>query len=118
MRSSCGSWSTSTLLAGDFARRELPANAILITMQHSGSLWFYARRPILRWDIVDPSRFADALAWSSAQGYAPFIVAERAEMDQMRERFGAAAIRATSRAACRSVWGRRPIYELPGTATR
>ena len=32
----------------------LPANAIIFSMQHSGSLWFYAQRPILRWDNVDP----------------------------------------------------------------
>jgi hypothetical protein len=96
-------------LAGDFARRDLPANAILISMQHSGSLWFYARRPILRWDNVDPNRFAEALAWSSAQGYAPCIVADRAEMEQMKIRFGEAAF---ARARPLARFGDATVYEL------
>jgi hypothetical protein len=98
-------------LAGEFARRELPANAILISMQHSGSLWFYTRRPILRWDNIDPGRFGEALAWSSARGYAPCIVADRAEMEQMRERFGAAVF-ARARPVAR--FGDATVYELAG----
>ena len=55
------------LLAADYVREHLPANAVIFSMQHSGSLWFYTRRPIVRWDNVDPRRLDAALGWLSGQ---------------------------------------------------
>lgn len=98
--------------AGDYVRRVLPANAIVISMQHSGSLWFYSRHPILRWDHVEPGRLDEAIAWSSAHGYAPFIVVDGEEFERMKQRFGPAAQRSLDRARPVARFGDATVYEF------
>jgi hypothetical protein len=98
------------LLAGDFVRQHLPANAVVISMQHSGSLWFYTPRPIVRWDNVDRRRFEHVIAWLTTNGYAPVIVGDREEIDQVRQRFGSTATRVIERARLAAQFGDAAIY--------
>jgi hypothetical protein len=71
----------------NYVREALPSNALLICMQHSGSLWFYTSSPILRWDYIEPPRLGDVLRWAAERAYTPFLIVDREEYDRILERF-------------------------------
>ena len=43
-------------MIGDAIARRLPANAVILAMQHSGSVRYYAGREIVRYDLMPPHR--------------------------------------------------------------
>jgi hypothetical protein len=96
--------------AGDYVRRLLPANSIIISVQHSGSVWFYTNRPILRWDHLEPRRFDRVLEWLSANGFSPFMVVDREELDRVRRRFTPAGQRGLDRLRPLAAFGDVTIY--------
>lgn len=73
---------TATLIAD-----RLPANAVLITVWQSGSVKFHAGREAVLWDSLDPEWLDRAVGWLSAQGRAPYILVERREEADFRDRF-------------------------------
>ena len=73
-----------------FAADALPANAVFITLQHSGSLRFYARRPTLRFDLLDPLWLDRAIDHLRRAGHHPFILLEDWEVGPFRQRFSSA----------------------------
>ena len=73
---------TATLVAD-----RLPANAVLITVWQSGSVKFHAGREAVLWDSLDPEWLDRAVTWLSAQGRAPYILVERREEADFRDRF-------------------------------
>jgi hypothetical protein len=75
------------VLVADYVNRVLPPNAVLISMQHSGSLWFYTRLPVLRWDQIDRRQLDETVLWCTSHGYAPFLVADMEELERIAERF-------------------------------
>jgi hypothetical protein len=75
--------------AGEFVRQRLPANAIVLAGQHSGSVRFYGGRPILRFDLVQPQDLDHALAALRATGRTPFMVIDPWERDLFYQRFSA-----------------------------
>jgi len=75
---------------GLFARDELPPNAAFLSMQHSGSLRFYAGRMTVRYDWLsggDLPRVSTAL---EKAGYVPFLAIDAWEEQKVRARFTAA----------------------------
>lgn len=71
----------------------LPAQAVLITVWQSGSVRFHAGREAVLWDSLDPAWLDRAVAWLTAQGRQPYILLERREEAEFRDRFrGHAAI--------------------------
>jgi hypothetical protein len=76
---------------GEFVRRQLPASAVVITVQHSGSIRYYADRLTLRWDYLDPEWFPRAAEVLSASGYRPYVLLASFEEDAFRSRFGLSA---------------------------
>ena len=58
---------------GQFVVDRLPPNAILISMQHSGSLRYYAGRPTLRYDWLTREWWPRALDVLAAQGLSAFL---------------------------------------------
>ena len=74
-------------VTGAYAARALPANAIVLSVQQSGSIRFYGRRGTLAWDAVAPDALDDGVAWLRAQGYAPLIALEDEEDARFRARF-------------------------------
>lgn len=81
-------------LVAQYVRTRGPANAFVLAAQHSGSIRYYAGRPMLRWDLLSPTRLDQALATFRAQGYEPILVVDSGEYDAFRQRFGAAGQRA------------------------
>ena len=73
---------TATLIAD-----RLLANAVLITVWQSGSVKFHAGREAVLWDSLDPAWLDRAVTWLSAQGRAPYILVERREEADFRDRF-------------------------------
>jgi hypothetical protein len=98
------------LQAAEYVRDALPSNGLLICMQHSGSLWFYTPQPILRWDYLDPRELADVLTWATDRGYAPYLIVDREEYDQIRERFRTRARPALDRLRPLAQFGEATIY--------
>ena len=68
---------------------KLPANAIYLTRQYSGSLRYYADRPTLRWDMLDGAWLDRAVDYLRGQGLVPLILIEDGdEAQEFREHFG------------------------------
>lgn len=65
----------------------LPENAVLITEWQSGSIRFHAGREVVLWESFDPAWLDRGLAWLRERGYQPYLVFERREEREFRERF-------------------------------
>jgi hypothetical protein len=65
----------------------LPADAVLITVWQSGSVRFHAAREIVMWDSLDPQWLDRAVEWLEQRGRKPFLLLERREEVEFRQRF-------------------------------
>ncbi|MGH9173887.1 MAG: hypothetical protein ACRD1H_06000, partial [Vicinamibacterales bacterium] len=74
--------------SGEIVRTRLPADAVFVTVWHSGSVRFHADRPAVLWDSLDPSATDRAISWLSSRGFEPYLLLERWEEALFRERFG------------------------------
>ena len=74
-------------VAHDVARLTTP-NAVLISVQHSGSVRYYAGRLTLRWDWLPEDKLDAAIEELRMKGYYPYILLDETEEQQFRERFG------------------------------
>ena len=52
--------------------RRIPPDAVILAMQHSGSLRYYTGRLILRWDALDPAWLDRAVAFLRDRGIATY----------------------------------------------
>jgi hypothetical protein len=95
---------------GAFVRTKLPAATFVLAVQHSGSIRYYANRPTLRWDLLDPARLDDAVGMLRSGGYIPVLVVDAAEEIEFRERFGRAGQQAVSRLSQLARYGSTGIY--------
>ncbi len=68
----------------------LPARAVLLSLQHSGSLRHYSGRVTLRWDHVAPTRLDELLDALVHRGLEPYLVVEDWEASLFRKRFAEA----------------------------
>ena len=84
--------------AGEYVRTKLPPEAFVLAAQHSGSVRFYGERPILRWDLLEPTALDQAVATLRRTGHVPFLVVEPFEHDEFRTKFSAAGQQAAERA--------------------
>jgi hypothetical protein len=73
--------------AGLYVREGLPANALVITSWHSGSVRFYGNRQTLVWTALDPEWLERALAFIESRGFEPYLLFERWEEPLFRARF-------------------------------
>lgn len=74
---------------GEYVARRLPANAVVLTTQQSGSVRFYSGRQTIVWDALDPAWLDRALDFLKARGYRPYFLFEHDEESQFRQRFAA-----------------------------
>ena len=70
-----------------YIERELPANAIILSMQHSGTIKFYSGRPTVRYDVIAGGRLPSAIEWFTANNFRPYILVEDWEEAVYREHF-------------------------------
>ena len=73
--------------AARYTDRMLPQDAIVLAMQHSGSVRYYAGRLVMRWDVLDPAWLDRALASLHERGVPVFALLEPWEEDDFRRRF-------------------------------
>ena len=74
--------------AGTFVARHLPADAVLFSMQHSGSIRYYGGRQTLRYDLLDRAWAPRAPAEIERLGLHPYLAIEDGEIDDVRRAFG------------------------------
>jgi hypothetical protein len=75
---------------GEFIDGNLPKNAALFSVQHSGSLRFYTGRHTVRFDWVKPEWAMDVVPALERAGFHPYLVIDDFEADQVREQFAIA----------------------------
>jgi hypothetical protein len=92
------------VLAGEYAGRNLPPNAVVLAVQQSGSIRFHGRRDTIAWDAIPPGALDATVERLRASGRVPYIALEDAEEERFRRRF------AGQRAGALDT---RPIAELP-----
>ena len=73
---------------GSYVADRLPKNAVLYSMQQSGSLRYYAGRLTVRWDVLDAGWLDRSIEALKALGYEPYLVLEDPEEGEFRGRFG------------------------------
>lgn len=69
--------------------RHCGKETVVVSMQHSGSLRFYAGVQTLRWDAMEPRRIERALAWLERSGHPVCFALEPWEIEQFDKRFAA-----------------------------
>jgi hypothetical protein len=72
--------------AGKYLRSALPANAVIITSQESGSANHYTALPIVRWDLLNID-FDSALAALRTRDRYPVVLIEDWELRAFRSKF-------------------------------
>jgi hypothetical protein len=92
-------------LAGEYLATALPADAVIVTVQESGSLRHYTGRPMVRWDGAGFD-LDKTLATLAAGQHPPTLVIEDWEAAAFRDRFPTSA-------AARLDWP--PRATIPGT---
>ena len=68
-----------------------PPKAMILAVQHSGSVRYYANRITLRYDFLAPDGLDAAIREVIEKGYRPYIVIDDSEETGFRKRFGAAS---------------------------
>ena len=75
------------LTVTDYIRRSLPANAVFISHQYTGSIRYYTDRRILRYDWLEPDRLDSAVQTLESLGYKPYFLLEDWEEPVFQGRF-------------------------------
>lgn len=66
-------------LAGELVTQVTPANAVILALQHSGSLRYYAERQTVNWDQIPSGEFDATVKALTARGLPVFVVIDSAE---------------------------------------
>lgn len=93
--------------AGRYLETMLPADAVILAVQQSGSARFYTNRPVVRWDLVGDDLDAALDRLVRARRH-PFLLVEDWEAPDLRRRFPSSEV-------ARLDWPAR--FDLPGTVT-
>ena len=72
---------------GRFIASELPPNAAVITLLHSGSVRYYSGRTTLRYEWLDPQGLDRAVTYLKSNGLETYAVLETSELAEFREKF-------------------------------
>jgi hypothetical protein len=78
-------------LTGAYAARALPASAVVIAVQQSGSVRFHGGRATIAWDAIPRGGLEATIAALAAAGRRAFIVLEDVEEPGFRARFAGEA---------------------------
>jgi 4-amino-4-deoxy-L-arabinose transferase-like glycosyltransferase len=104
----------SHYLAAAEATQSLPADAIVISNLHSGSVRYYANRLTLRFELLDPSDYQRALQLLRERRRPVYALLDQVEIDQFRSRYAAVAdLSWLDGLPMRTIAGRVELYALP-----
>ena len=94
----------------------LPPDAVVLAMQHSGSIRYYTGRLTMRWDVLDAGSLDAAVAALDARGVPVYAAIESWEEEEFRRRFAGqrSITRLDSAAIARSEDGELRIHALSG----
>jgi hypothetical protein len=67
--------------------RASPPDAVVLAMQHSGSLAYYTDRVVIRWDWIEPAELPGLLETLRARGRAVYAVLDDWEVSRFNDRF-------------------------------
>jgi 4-amino-4-deoxy-L-arabinose transferase-like glycosyltransferase len=76
-------------VAGKYVGRALPANAVVLAAQESGSLRYYGGRVTIAWDAIPAGALDRTIAALLSSGRPVFMVLEDEELPRFRARFRA-----------------------------
>ena len=82
----------------DFARtlaREMPARSVFYTLNHSGTLRYYAGLTTVSTLLFDPSWLDRSVAWFKSQGYSVYLVLDDVEVSSFEQRFAGQSLTAS-----------------------
>jgi len=71
-----------------FVSSRTEPSAVMISLQHSGTLRLYANRLTLRFDQLDPEWLDRAVMFLESNGHHPYVVLDDGEVEMFRKRFG------------------------------
>lgn len=94
---------------GRLVRAHTQENSVVLAMERSGSLRYYAGRMTLRYDVLEPNWLDRAVAWMTERGVHVYAVLDERQAGECRRRF---AGQQTAAAFDRPVL----VYEPAGTA--
>ena len=102
-----------------YVGRTLPPEAVVLAMQHSGSVRYYAGRLTMRWDVLDPAWLDCAVTTLRDRGVPVYALIESWEEAEFRARFSGqrTADLLTAGASAVSQDGELRLYDL-STARR
>ncbi len=69
-----------------------PPEAVIIAMQHSGSVRYYGGRMSVRWDSMDPDWLDRAVAWFAEHGHHPYVLLDNWEIETFKGRHASAVV--------------------------
>jgi hypothetical protein len=96
----------------EYVERSLPDEAVVFSMQHSGSVSYYAGRQILRYNYLDPAWLDRAVRFFRDRGRPCYAVLESWEVADFRDRFGATSSLGGLRGTLLAVMDGISVYEL------
>jgi len=73
-----------------FVAEHTEPDAVMLGLQHTGSLRLYAGRLTLKYDVLDPLWLDRAVEFLRTSGRHPYFVLDGGEVDAFRQRFGPA----------------------------
>lgn len=79
------------ITAGTYVGRVLPENAVVITIQESGAVRHYGRRPAALWDAFAPEALDETVALFERAGRKPYFLLEDWEEPGFKRRFAGEA---------------------------
>jgi hypothetical protein len=74
---------------GDFVKDSVGRTAVLIAGEQSGSMRYYTRRSILRWEAASPAALAAAIAALDSSARPVYVVLDAWEEEPFRKKLGA-----------------------------
>ncbi|HUQ88436.1 MAG TPA: hypothetical protein VM096_12805 [Vicinamibacterales bacterium] len=76
---------------GDFINTNLPEFAVILSGEQSGSMRYYTRRSILRWEAATPEALTSAIATLEQNGRPVYVVLDGWENELFRKKFATVA---------------------------
>jgi hypothetical protein len=71
-----------------WADQTIPGNSLVAAMQMSGALKFYTERPVVRWDLLEPGRWATVKKHAAERGYQWYALLMDFEVEGAQKQMG------------------------------